>query len=89
MEKTNLNDRRLAARGRMIQSGTLAHEADKLKCVLLDISDTGARVHLLAKTTAPDMVYLELPGGVIRIARRRWQDGENAGFEFIENGEFQ
>jgi hypothetical protein len=87
MKNITPNDQRRAARGSTIQGGSLLHKGLLLKCVISDLSVTGARVHLLTPAPAPETVLLELPGGAVRAARRRWQIGSDAGFEFIESNE--
>jgi hypothetical protein len=89
MRKLIPNNRRRAARGSTIQGGTLTGKNVFSRCVISDVSITGARVHLLtlAPDPAPETVLLELPGGDVRAARLRWQSGSDAGFEFIESNE--
>lgn len=84
MEKISLNERRRQTRGRMITGGTLMRKAASIRCLVLDVSSTGARVQLLAPQPAPETVLLHLPGGDIRAARRCWQRGDEAGYEFLE-----
>jgi hypothetical protein len=83
MEKIMLNERRRQARGRMITGGALERKAESIRCVVLDVSPTGARVHLLAPEPAPEVVLLHLPGGAVRAARRCWQRNGEAGYEFL------
>ena len=87
MEKITPNDRRRAARGRLMQSGSLMRKTVSLKCLVLDVSPTGARVHLLTPEAVAETVLLHLPGGAVQAARRCWQNGNDAGFEFIESDE--
>ena len=66
----------------MISGGELLSKGNFLKCVVLDVSLTGARVHLLSPEEAPRTVVLHLPGGDVRTARRCWQRDSVVGFEF-------
>ena len=52
-----------------------------LDCVLLDLSEGGAQIYLIARAELPDLVTLLLPTGESRAMRRRWQRGSHIGFE--------
>lgn len=67
----------------MITGGALERRAESIRCVVVDVSPTGARVHLLSPEPAPDTVLLHLPGGAVRAARRCWQREDEAGYEFL------
>jgi len=71
----------------MIKRGQLASEGALLRCVVLDVSTTGARVHLSAAGEVPEVVILRLPDGSKRRARRTWQRDAEVGFEFLEKVE--
>jgi hypothetical protein len=51
-------------------------------CVLLDLSQTGARVHLGSAQEVPEKVVLCLPDGSIQDAYCRWQRDAEVGLEF-------
>ena len=76
-------DRRRAPRSRMIKRGQLVSGETSLNCVVLDLSRTGARIHLTSPWSLPEIVVLRLPDGVLRDARRRWQRDAEAGYEFF------
>ncbi|HEY8610549.1 MAG TPA: PilZ domain-containing protein [Roseomonas sp.] len=76
-------DRRRALRSRMIKRGQLVSGGASLNCVVLDLSRTGARIHLAAPSKLPEVVVLRLPDGALRNARRRWQRDADAGLEFF------
>jgi hypothetical protein len=69
----------------MIKRGQLASEEAILRCVVLDVSATGARVHLSAAGEVPEIVILRLPDGSKRRARRSWQRDTEVGFEFLDD----
>ncbi|WP_207538871.1 hypothetical protein [Sabulicella rubraurantiaca] len=75
---------RRVARTRMICGGRMVAEERSQACVVLDLSATGARIHLLHPEAAPSTAVLHLPGGVVRKAARRWQRDDIAGYEFCE-----
>ena len=54
-----------------------------LDCVLLDLSEGGAHVFLLAHAELPDRVTLWLPSGEGRSIRCRWQQGSHIGLEAV------
>jgi hypothetical protein len=68
----------------MIKKGQLASEDAILRCVVLDVSATGARVYLSAAGEVSEVVILRLPDGSKRRARRTWQRDAEVGFEFLE-----
>lgn len=55
------------------------------RCVMMDISASGVRLYLVDGAEAPEEVVLHLPGRVVQPARRRWQHGTQAGFEFVDS----
>jgi hypothetical protein len=77
-------DKRQVPRTRMIKSVRIISAEKALDCVVLDLSATGARIHLTTEWDVPETVLLRLPDGAVRPARRRWQRDADAGFEFIE-----
>jgi hypothetical protein len=68
----------------MIRMGQFLLGGARQDCVVLDVSQSGARVHLVAPGEAPEAVFLRLPDGAVRMARRRWQRDEDVGFEFLD-----
>lgn len=77
-------EHRRVPRTRMISGGRMVTEGISQACVVLDLSVTGARVHLIHPEAAPSTAVLHLPGGVVRKAARRWQREDVAGYEFCE-----
>jgi len=78
--------RRQAVRTPMISGASFTTAGDTVRrCVVVDISDRGVRLHLVDDTEAPEQVVLYLPGRRVRPARRRWQRGTQAGFEFADS----
>lgn len=73
---------RAEPRQRVIKSAKLVFNGGVIDCVVLDISAKGARVLLPMPTPLPEHVALHLSGGVIYNARRRWERGQEVGFEF-------
>ena len=77
--------RRQAVRTPMISGASFTTAGDTVRrCVVVDISDRGVRLHLVEGTEAPEQVVLHLPGHLVRPARLRWQRGTQAGFEFAD-----
>ncbi|WP_207537594.1 hypothetical protein [Sabulicella rubraurantiaca] len=66
----------------MISGGRIVAGGVSDGCVVLDMSECGARIHLLTARTAPEKAVLHLPGGVVRKACCRWQREAVAGYEF-------
>jgi PilZ domain len=74
---------RQSRRSKMIKRAQIAFDGSVLDCALLDISPTGALVHLFAPADVPDITTLRLSQGESRTARRRWQRGAQVGLEFV------
>jgi hypothetical protein len=68
----------------MIKRGRIISPEKVLNCVVLDLSATGAGIYLTDSIDVPETVLLRLPDGVVRAARRRWQQDVAVGFEFLE-----
>ncbi|MBP0447886.1 hypothetical protein J8J14_24445 [Roseomonas sp. SSH11] len=51
-------------------------------CVLLEVSASGAKLHVGHDMALPAETLLKLPDGQLREAHCRWQHGAYAGFEF-------
>jgi hypothetical protein len=76
-------DKRHAVRNRMIKEARIAFGEVSLTCAAFDLSPYGARICLFEPLEVPEMVNLRLPGGRLQPARRRWQQGNQVGFEFV------
>ena len=59
---------------------------EAVRGLVLDISATGVRICLPDATVVPEVVTLQLSGGVIRTACCRWRRGDEAGFVFLPGG---
>ena len=84
MEIGAFTDRRRAPRTATISGGRFVVEGTSQNCLILNISLVGAQIRLLTGGDAPEAVMLHLPGRAVCAARRRWQRGATAGFEFVE-----
>jgi hypothetical protein len=71
----------------MIKGGMLVSGAATLRCAVLDVSETGARVLLLDSATASEVCLLSLADGTIRAAQLCWQRDREVGFTFLHNAE--
>jgi hypothetical protein len=87
VEQEDMPERRSSRRIGMIKRGQVASGEALLRCVVLDVSATGARVHLTAAVEVPEVVILRLPDGSKRRARRSWRRDAEIGFEFLEDVE--
>ena len=67
----------------MIKAAQLAFDGSVLNCVLLDVSPSGVRLYFPTPTEAPDLATFRLKDGESRTVQRRWQNGSQAGFEFV------
>lgn len=77
-------ERRRAPRSCLIAGAHFVVRGQTQACVLVNLSRTGACLHFLTSDPAPDTMLLQLPGGLTRVARLRWQEGDRAGFAFLE-----
>ena len=77
-------ERRGAKREGMIRRAEIVAGALSIECAALDLSTSGARVYLPDPVFALSDVVLCLPGGSRRAARKRWQDGNDVGFMFVQ-----
>lgn len=60
-------------------------DGEKLGCLLLDLSNTGARVKMNWATALPRVVRLFIPSsGIARNAKVCWQIGAETGLEFLD-----
>jgi len=60
-------------------------DGEMLGCLLLDLSDTGARVKMNWATALPSLVRLSIPSaGIARNAKVCWQTGAESGLEFLD-----
>jgi hypothetical protein len=78
-----LHERRQAPRERLIQGATLIGPGAGLRCVLLDLSEGGARLWLPDPGLVPALMVIRIAGAPDRAARRRWQHGQEMGLQFL------
>jgi methyl-accepting chemotaxis protein len=76
-------DRRRTDRNGMIKSGRIVFDRASLRCAVLDVSETGARVHVKPMARLPELIILQLPDRTTRAARVCWQEGSEIGLEFV------
>jgi len=76
-------DARRESRNRMIRRARIAFGGICLEGVMLDLSASGARVHLRHAEAVPECVQLHLPDGASIPARRRWRKDDQIGFAFL------
>jgi hypothetical protein len=55
-----------------------------IDCVVLDVSDTGAKLAYSAPAVVPDLVAVRLPGGKVVFSRVRWRAADTFGVEFMK-----
>ena len=80
-------ERRRAERSRVLKTAEIIVGDEPIACAALDVSETGAHLYLPDHGTTGRVVWLHvvlrLPDGSFRIARRRWQHGNDIGFSFV------
>jgi hypothetical protein len=79
-------NKRRQARPTTIKSGQLLYGGAHLTvvdCLVLDISETGARVETILSADIPEICFLRLNDGSQRQAYRRWASGHQIGLEFV------
>jgi hypothetical protein len=84
MNDSELNRRR-DARAAAVKSGKLLYgffSPTVIDCLVLEVSDIGARVETAEMTRVPEKLSLRLSDGDKRLARRSWARGNQIGLEF-------
>jgi hypothetical protein len=79
-------DRRNAERLRALKSAKLIYggfSATVIDCLLIEISETGARVETAVMMHVPEFLVLRLSDNTERQARRCWAVGNEIGLAFI------
>lgn len=82
MGANETDGRREAARAGVLKSAKIVTGQSVLNCVVLDVSERGARVRLEAMTMLPERVMLCFRGGAAFNATRRWARAQEVGLEF-------
>jgi hypothetical protein len=79
-------DQRREKRAPTIKSGQLlyggAHRT-VINCLVLDLSDGGARVETIIAADIPEAFFLRSSNGPERQAYRRWASGQQIGLELV------
>ena len=79
-------DRRNAKRLRALKSAKLIYGvfgSTIIDCLLIEMSDTGARVETAVMTQVPEVLSLRLSDNTERQVRQRWASGNEIGLEFV------
>jgi hypothetical protein len=75
----NFDNKRLAIRQAVLKAAQITFNQSVVDCLVLDISEIGARVRTAAVVPIPEQVTLRLRGGAIFPAVRRWTRGMEIG----------
>lgn len=78
-------NRRQGARPAAIKSGKLLYgffSPTVIDCLVLEVSDIGARVETAVMTRVPERLSLRLSDGSKKLARRSWARGNQIGLKF-------
>lgn len=78
-------DRRDTRRKRTLQKGELFYldSGAAVECVVLDVSDRGARLRPLDVLSCPPQFRLRCPDGTLRHCEVMWRDGPDIGVRFL------
>jgi hypothetical protein len=76
------DDQRAVKRQGVLKGAKIVFEDSVVDCVVLNLSDAGARVRTNAVVPIPDQVTLQFSGGAVYSATRRWSRGLESGFSF-------
>ncbi len=79
---SDTNDKRVALRQAVLKGAQIVYGQTVVDCLVLNVSDTGARVRTAAVIPIPDRVSLRFRGGAVFTATRRWTRGMEIGFSF-------
>ena len=80
-------DRRNAKRPSTLKFGKLVYGGSwgaVVDCLVLDLSDRGARVETILAIDVPEVFFLRLSDGTERRVYRRWVSGHQIGVEFAD-----
>jgi hypothetical protein len=78
-------NRRSQPRPRTIRSGKLffgGFHKTVFDCLVLDLSETGARIETAVLIDAPETAFLQIQDDMIGPMTKRWASGNQIGFEF-------
>jgi hypothetical protein len=79
-------DRRAAPRIRMLQKGNILylHSGSAVECIVLDRSETGARLRPIDVLSCPNRFRLRTMDSVVRLCEVVWRDGRKIGVRFLK-----
>jgi hypothetical protein len=55
-----------------------------IECVVLDLSDSGAKFAYRTPAAVPDFIFVRLPGGKTESCLVRWRTADTFGVEFVK-----
>lgn len=78
-------EQRVARRNTVLRDGVIILSEPNVTtdCLILNLSDTGAKIRISDPATFPDICQLRLETGVVRRCKVVWRRGLEAGLEFI------
>ena len=78
-------DRRVDPRKRTLQKGQLFYldSGAAVECVVLDVSDSGARLRPIDVLSCPARFRLRMPDESSRQCEVAWRDGQDIGVRFV------
>lgn len=80
-EKRGVKRASVLQTGKLIYGGAWGSIVD---CLILDITDSGARVETILAVDIPENFWLKLSDGTERRGCRRWASGNQLGIEFTD-----
>ena len=83
--RASITERRKLPRKEIIRGGTIVygHDRSLMYCVLLDISDDGAKLVPAGTLTCPDRFSLEFADQRARDCKVIWREHSHMGVEFV------
>lgn len=84
-KQDEIADRRGAARKRTLQKGDISFldSHASIECVILDISETGARLRPVDVKSCPEKFRLRGPDGRTRLCELIWRTSKQIGVRFV------
>lgn len=76
-------NKRRAPRSTVLKRAQIVAGDAVFDCIVVDISESGARVRTATVVPVPERVVLRFAGGTSTPAIRRWTRGVEIGFEFV------
>jgi len=80
MSNTVLDTKRIAIREAVLKSAQIIFAQSVVDCLVLNVSETGAKVRTASVVPIPRQVTLRFRGGASFLAVRRWTRGPEIGF---------